>query len=160
MVHPPSQSPPGQHRHQRLSRGSSQSPASSPSYASQLPQLVQAIERRHLVTLREGGIVEDALHEIVERSAESHHRLADVHELRRLRAECPYAQELSRLEVKDELEHSVQITEDLAARNFLVSCDPGLVRDRLRRELHLVATHPRDLGDRVDAERVELGDTP
>src|SRR5262249_830905 len=43
-------------------------------------QLVQAVQRGHLVALGERGVVEDVAHEVVERAAERHHRLPDVHE--------------------------------------------------------------------------------
>src|SRR2546428_11676154 len=97
--------------------------------------------------------MEDTAYEVVERAAEPHHGLADVHELRRLRAERPYTQDPPRLEVEDQLEHPVQVAEDLPAGDFLLAYDPGLIGDRLHRQDALVATHPRALADRVDAER-------
>src|SRR5262245_19032702 len=59
---------------------------------SQALQLVEAVERRDLVALRERRVVEDVVHEEIERATERHHRLPDVHELRRAGAEHPHAE--------------------------------------------------------------------
>src|SRR5262245_14853150 len=44
-------------------------------------QLVQAVERRDLVGLGKGGVVEDRVAEVVHLPAQRQHRLPDVHDL-------------------------------------------------------------------------------
>src|SRR5205823_3272372 len=70
-----------------------------------LLQLVQPIERRNLVRLRERRIVEHAVAEVLHRPAQRHHRLPDVHDLRRALADHVDAEDLQRLRMEDQLEH-------------------------------------------------------
>ena len=48
-----------------------------------LNQPINPIKRRRLVTLRQRGIVEDRVDEVIHRAAEGHHRLPDVDQLAR-----------------------------------------------------------------------------
>src|ERR1700674_1753976 len=61
------------------------------------PDLVVTVERRDLVALREGRVVEDVVDEVVDRAAEGENGLADVHELRGGRADDVHGEKLARL---------------------------------------------------------------
>src|SRR5436190_19763524 len=115
-------------------------------------ELVQRVERRNLVDLGERRVVEDALDEEVDRAAEPHHGLADVDDLRRVRAERVDAEQAVVLRRDEQLHETVGVAEDLPARELSVVRDADLVRDRRLRELELRLADEADLRDREDAE--------
>src|SRR5256885_6784766 len=53
-------------------------------------QLVQAVERGGLVTLRQRRIVEDGIDKVLDRGAQDHNRLADVEQFA-----CPLANDVN-----------------------------------------------------------------
>lgn len=56
-----------------------------------LYQPIHAIESRRLITFSQRGIIEDRIDEIIDRAAESHHRLPDVDQLARAFADDMHA---------------------------------------------------------------------
>ena len=56
----------------------------------------------------------------------------------------------------EQLEEAVRVADDLAACELAVPSEPDLVRDLLVCELALGPPDEADLGDRVDAYRVQL----
>ena len=61
---------------------------------SNLAELVQAVERRRLIAFGQSRIVEDRIDEIVDRTPEDHHRLADVQQLAGAFADDMHAEQL------------------------------------------------------------------
>ena len=116
-------------------------------------QLVQRVERCDLVRLGERRVVEHRVDEVVDRAAEAHHRLADVHDLGRARAERVHAEQLAVLGRDEQLHEPVAVAEDLPARELAVARDADLVGDRRLGQLLLGLADVADLGDRVDADR-------
>src|SRR5215207_7695668 len=120
--------------------------------------LVGGIERRHLVGLGEGGVVEDDGDEEVEAArADGHHRLADVDELGGACADRVDAEYRTVLGIDEQLEHAVLVAGHQAARELAVACDSHHVGRRVVGQLLLGAADISDLGDRVDARRDEFG---
>src|SRR4051812_8786980 len=66
-------------------------------------QLIRGVQRGNLVALGQRRIVEDRREEIVETTAERDHRLADVQQLRRARADDVHAQQAAILAMKEHL---------------------------------------------------------
>ena len=120
-------------------------------------QLVHRVERGHLVRLGERRVVEDRVDEVVDRPAEPHHRLADVHELGGAGAERVHAQQCPVVGGDEQLHDAVAFPEDLSAGELAIVRDADLVRDRVLGQLALGAPDVADLGYRVDPEREERG---
>src|SRR5947207_8863003 len=102
---------------------------------SRLAETVDSVECCRLIAFGQGRVVEHRVDEVVHRAAQRQHRLADVHELRRLRANDVDSQYLARLAVENQLQHSGAITEDLSARNLAVLGPADLIRDAFTSEL-------------------------
>src|SRR3989442_2931659 len=90
-------------------------------------QLVQAVQRGHLISLSKGGVVEDRVAEIFDRGAQGKHRLADVDNLRGARADDMNAQKLEALGIEQELQQALLIAEHLALGQLGVLGDARLV---------------------------------
>src|SRR5205085_2726713 len=71
-------------------------------------------------------------------------------------AEDVHAQQRAVDGVHQQLQHAVGLTHDLAASQLAIPRQPDLVRHRLGRELGLGGSDVRDLGDRVDPDRLQL----
>jgi hypothetical protein len=82
---------------------------------------VDPIERRGLVALRQRGVVEDRIDEVVNLATESQDGLPDVHELGGLGADDMNAQRLAALTVENELQEASAVAENLGGPSF-VSC--------------------------------------
>src|SRR5713226_1013647 len=67
-------------------------------------QLVQPVERCRLVALGERRIIENSVHEVIYRSFENEHGLADVQQLGSAFANDVNSQQLLGLAMKDELQ--------------------------------------------------------
>src|SRR3989454_804387 len=119
-------------------------------------QLVQAVQRGHLISLSKSGVVEDRVAEIFDRGAQGQHRLADVDNLRGARADDMNAQKLEALGIEQELQQALLITEHLALGQLGVLGDARLVGYFRRGQLLLGLTDHRDFGDCIDAERQQL----
>ena len=118
-----------------------------------LDQPVHAVKGRRLVALRQRGIVENRVDEIIDRAAECHHRLTDVDQLAGAFADDVHAQQLVVLAMKDQLEHTDSIAQDLPARDLLVISFADLVGDARRRQFFFVGAASRNLGNGVYAIR-------
>src|SRR5215813_4772770 len=100
-------------------------------------QLIQSIQRRDLVGLGERRVVEHRVPEVLDRRASVHNRLSDVNELRRPLADDVNAEQLETPRIKQELQPSGLVAENLPSRKFLVPGDPDLVRNLFLRQLPL-----------------------
>src|SRR5438552_2565013 len=67
-------------------------------------QAAKPVERRRLVALGQGWIVEHRVHEVVHRATQRHHRLPDVHQFAGAFADNVHPQYLACIAVEDELE--------------------------------------------------------
>ena len=65
-----------------------------------LNQSIHTIESRRLITLGQRRIIENRVDEIIDRAAESHHRLPDVDQFARALADDMHAQQLVILAMK------------------------------------------------------------
>src|SRR2546425_1217879 len=90
-------------------------------------QLVQAVQRGHLISLSKSGVIEDRVAEIFDRGAQGKHRLADVDNLRGARADDMNAQKLEALGIEQELQQALLIAEHLALGQLGVLGDARLV---------------------------------
>ena len=60
-----------------------------------LYQPIHAVKGRRLVTLRQRGVIEDRVDKVIDRAAESHHRLPDVTDVAAIIGEAfPMAQDI------------------------------------------------------------------
>src|ERR687892_814149 len=105
-----------------------------------LRKAVQSGQGCDLVTFRQGRIVEDVIDEIIQLATVSHHRLADVNELRCALADAVNAKELPAVRMKQELKHSDGIADELAARDLSIAGDADFVRNPRLRQFFFVAT--------------------
>src|ERR1700730_3206863 len=121
------------------------------------PEPIDAVEGRHFVAFRQGGVVEHRVDEVVDRSAERQHRLTDVDQLARPLADDMDAEQLPGLAVKDQLQQPGDVAEDLAAGDLLVARLADLVGSGGFCQLLFVLADHRDFGDRVDAVGEALG---
>src|SRR5437867_4844612 len=94
-----------------------------------ISQAIEPVQRRHLVRLGEGRIVEDRVHEVVDRPTEGEHRLPDVYQLGRLLADDVHAAQPARLALEQELQHAGAVADDLAARDLAEERLSDLVGD-------------------------------
>src|SRR5438876_1046751 len=117
----------------------------------QASEAIQAVQRGHLVGLRERRVVEDVVDEVVDGPAEGEDRLADVHELRGLLADDVDATEPVRGALEEQLQHAGAVADDLAARDLAKERLSHLVRHAGARQLLFGLAHHRDLGDGEDA---------
>src|ERR1700738_1123177 len=78
-------------------------------------ELVQSVERRGLVALGQSRVVKDRVDEILHRSLEDHHGLADVQQLAGAVTDDVDPQDLAGLTMEDQLEASGGVAADLAA---------------------------------------------
>src|SRR5438876_991332 len=117
----------------------------------QASEAIQAVQRGHLVGLRERRVVEDVVDEVVDGPAEGEDRLADMHELRGLLADDVDATEPVRGALEEQLQHAGAVADDLAARDLAKERLSHLVRHAGARQLLFGLAHHRDLGDGEDA---------
>src|SRR5687768_18111123 len=82
---------------------------------------VDSIQRRHAVTFRQGWIVEDGVHEVVDHTVIGHNGLTDMNELGRAVPDGMDAQELSRLVVEEQFQHADLVADQLSPGNFPVA---------------------------------------
>src|SRR6266446_6062824 len=120
-------------------------------------QPVDAVEGRHFVAFRQGGVIEHRVDEVVYRSAEREHRLADVDQLAGTFADDVDAEQLAGLAVKDQFQEAGDVAEDLAAGDLLVARLTDLVGRRGLGQLLLVLADHRDFRDRINAVGEALG---
>src|SRR6476620_10024926 len=92
------------------------------------PEPVDAVEGRDLVAFRERRVIEHGVDEVVDRSAERQHRLADVDQLAGTLADNVDAEQLAGLAMKDQLQEPGNVAEDLAAGDLLVARLADLIR--------------------------------
>src|ERR1039458_4830883 len=81
-------------------RHSGRSPESPYLPLIELAYPVQPVERRNFIAFRQGGVVEHRIHEVLQLSAQRHHRLADVQQLAGAFADDVHAQDRMRLDRK------------------------------------------------------------
>lgn len=77
-------------------------------------------------------------------------------ELRRPRTEAVHSEQRAVLGRDQQLQHAVRVTDDLPAGQLAVAGDTDLERHPLLGELVLGPAHEADLGDGVDADRLEV----
>src|SRR5215813_14492371 len=116
-------------------------------------QLIQSIQRRDLVGLGERRVVEHRVPEVLDRRARVHNRLSDVNELRRPLADDVDAEQLQIPRIKQQLQPSGLVAENLPSRQFLISGDPDLVRNLFFRQLPLGFPDHGNFRNGVDAIR-------
>src|SRR5262249_27382722 len=121
-----------------------------------LPDLVHSVERGDLVGLGQGRVVEDGVDQVVDGAAAAHDRLPDVDQLGGAGAEHVDAEQPVVGQRNKELQHAVGVADDLAAGELPVAGDPHLERHVLLGELLLGLPDVADLGDAVDADRLQL----
>ncbi|MCO5546658.1 hypothetical protein L7F22_000092 [Adiantum nelumboides] len=142
------------------SRGSTRTASATPESGVldrlQRTDLVRGVQRGDLVGLRQRRVVQDGVDEVVHGPATAHDRLPDVHEVGGVRAEHVHAEQRPVLGRDDELQHAVGVADDRAAGELPVAGQTDLVRDRRLGQLGLGLPAERDLGDRVDADRLQL----
>src|SRR5579863_1603775 len=80
--------------------------SAAPSPTTKFLQLVQSIKPGNLVGFCERGIVEDRVAEIVHRAAEGKYGLTDVHDFSGAFTDHVDAEDLSRVRVKENFQHS------------------------------------------------------
>jgi len=86
-------------------------------------ELIQPIKARNLVGFCERGIVEDSVAEIVHRAAQGKNGLPDVHNFGGAFTDHVDAEDLSRVRVKENFQHSSVVANDLGLGQFLVLGD-------------------------------------
>src|SRR5262249_61806424 len=87
-------------------------------------QLVVRVERRDLVALGQRRVVEHRPEEVIDPPAETQHRLPDVDQLGRARADRVNAEQPPVLTMEEHLEEPAVVAEDLAARDLSIACEP------------------------------------
>ena len=117
-------------------------------------QLVQSVERSGFVALREGRIVENAIHEIFHRASQREHRLTDVKQFGRAFADDVDAEQQFRVGAENQFEAPGGIAADLAARDFAEVGDADFVGDAFVGELLFRFADKRNFGNGVNAVRV------
>ena len=122
-----------------------------------LHQPVDPIERGGFVTFCQGRVVEDRIHEIVDVAAERKRGLADMDQLTGTFTENRDTEQLPRVAVKQKLQQSDLVADDLAARNFLVGGLADLLGDACLGQGFFALPHDGDLRDRVDAIGQKVG---
>src|ERR1017187_1326937 len=107
---------------------------------------VQPVERRDFIAFRQGGIVEHRIHEVLQLSAQRHHRLANVQQLAGAFADDMHAQDRMRLAMEDQLQPARRIAAYLAACNLAIVGHAHLVRHILFGQLLLGLRSERRVG--------------
>src|SRR6185312_8749993 len=128
-----------------------------PALLLELRHAVEAVERGHFITFREGWIVEDRIDEVVQRSAESHDGLPDVQQLAGALADDVHAEQRVRLAMEDELEAAGGVAADLPARDLAVVGYADFVRHIFLGELFFGLADEADLRNGVDAVGIKAG---
>src|ERR1017187_4519883 len=121
----------------------------------ELAHAIQSIESRYFITFREGWIVEDRIHEIVQRSTQRHHRLRYVQQLACFLADDVYAEDRVAGAMEDQLEPPCGVATNLATRNLAIISHAHLVWHILFRELFLRLADKADLRNRINPIRIE-----
>src|ERR1043166_4274984 len=117
-------------------------------------QLVQAVERRGFVALRQRRVVENRLDEIVDRSLKDQHRLADVQQFARAVSNNVYAEQLPGFPMENDFQPPGGVAADLSARDLAIIRQPDFVRHVFFGQLLFRFSDEGDLGNREDAVRV------
>src|SRR5258708_1771348 len=121
----------------------------------ELADAIQPVESRNFITFRERWVVEDCIHEIIQLSAQRHHRLTDVQQLARALADDVHAKDRMRHPVEDQLQPSRGIPADLSARNLAIVRHADLVGNVLLGQLLLRLPDKADLRNRIDPIRIQ-----
>src|SRR5215469_8670248 len=108
-------------------------------------QTPETVERRRLVTLGQGGVVENRLDKVVDGASQGHDRLADVHQFAGSFADDVYAQNLARVAVEDEFQPARRVAANLPARDLAIIRHAYLVRHILIGQLLLGFADEADL---------------
>src|SRR4051812_18476948 len=98
-------------------------------------QLVQAVKRGYFVSFSKRRIVEHHVAEVIDCTAESHNRLANVNQFRGAFPENMHGEQLPRLAMENDLQDSAAIADDLSTRELAVSGEARLKGDLLFGEL-------------------------
>src|SRR5271166_3901639 len=120
-------------------------------------QAIHAVKRGCLVALGQSGIVEHGIDEIVYGALQHHHRLSDVHQLRRALADNVHAQDLPRLAVKNQLQPPRRVAAYLSARNLPVVRYAHFVRYVFLGKLLFRLADEGDLRNGIDPVGIEAG---
>src|SRR5262249_6225655 len=91
-------------------------------------QLIEAVKRGGLVALREGGIVENRIDEVLNGALESKDSLSDVKQLRRTFSDYVNTQKLLCLTMEYQLEAAGRVATNLTARDFTIIGNADFVR--------------------------------
>src|SRR5665213_4327087 len=94
---------------------------------SNVTQLIQPIERGHLVRFGQRREIEDVVDEEIDCPVEGHDGLANVDQFRRASADGVNAEDLTRGLVDQQLEHSGFVAEELASGQFRILSHAGFV---------------------------------
>ena len=84
------------------------------------PHPVDAVERRRLVALGQGRVVEHRVHEVVDLAAETQHRLTDVDQFAGAFADDVDAEQFAGVGAEDDLQQTGDVADDLPARDLAI----------------------------------------
>src|SRR5579864_6809729 len=117
-------------------------------------ELIQPVERRRLVAFGELRVIENRVHEVLYRSFENEHGLADVQQLGSAFSDNVDSEQLLGLAMKDELQTAGGIAANLAARDFAIIRDADLVGDIFVCELFFGFADEGNLGNGINSVRI------
>src|ERR1043165_7895614 len=114
-------------------------------------QPIDAVERCDTITFCQGWIVEDGVDEVIDFSLESHDGLADMNELRGPFSDGMNAQEHAGVAMKEQLDHTGLIADELSSGDFPIVCDADPIGNLCLGQFFLVPPHCGDFRNGIDA---------